>query len=552
MPNKTYNSVQVKIDFATQVGDGTGRLPDKVLYSNISKNSSDVPSGVTLTDPHNLAVTLAKIYTWAKDIFNFDPTGTDKIKIKPGIDNDTTYTFATGTTAGAFSVTPSGGSAQSVTIYKGLTSENAKIVKGSADDVIKFQWNNGSSWTDISTVTLGLLDSGGKIKDTYLPSYVDDVIEAYYDNGEFYTDPTTHTSATKITPESGKIYVDLVTNDSYRWGGSTYVKISNPTDVFSGATESTAGTAGLVPAPAATYQNRFLKGDGTWAEVDVSDEKVKNTIGTNNTYYPAGRTAATTGTSTQVFDTAFKFVGTTGSTSAVGKAELTLGNATASGSNGNKQGSLVIYGSTAYAHTIKGAPTAARTLTLPNKSGTLAVTDDLPTVNNNKLTLKGGTTTITEFTANSSTDETFTVDATGNVSVTADATNHKVTISTVATKVEASSTPGDGTIKIDGTSTTVYSHPTYTARTGKPTANVTVNFDTVTSFTMSQITSDGTGHVSGATDRTITFSLPSDIPRIPASGSRHNYYLRDDGTWADPMAEYNTLILNCTYDTTIT
>ena len=550
MANKTYNSVQVKIDFAAQVGDGTGRLPDKVLYSNISKNSSDVPSGVTLTDPHNLAVTLAKIYTWAKDVFNFDPTGTNKITIKPGIDNDTTYTFATGTTAGAFSVTPSGGSATPVTIYKGLHAENTKIVKGSADDVIKLQWKNGSTWTDISTVTLGLLDSGGKIKDTYLPSYVDDVIEAYYDNGEFYTDPTTHTTATKITPESGKIYVDLVTNDSYRWGGSTYVKISNPTDVFSGATSTTAGTAGLVPAPAAGDEGKFLCGDGSWANVSITDEKVKNTVGTANAYYPAGRTASSTGTGTQVFDLAFKFTGTSGTTSAVGKAELTLGNSTASGTANNKQGSLVIYGSTAYAHTISGAPTAARTLTLPNKSGTLAVTDDLPTVNNGKLTLKSGSTNVTEFTANQSGDISFAVDGTGNITVTPDASNHKVTISTAATKVESSST--NGNIKIDGTETTVYAHPTYTARTGKPTANVTVNFDTVSSFTMSQVSSDGTGHVSSMTDRTITFSLPSDIPRIPASGSRHNYYLRDDGTWADPMAEYNTLILNCTYDTSIT
>jgi hypothetical protein len=549
MANKTYNSVQVKIDFAAQVSDGTGRLPDKVLYSNISKNSSDVPSGVTLTDPHNLAITLAKIYTWAKDVFNFDPTGTNKITIKPGIDNDTTYTFATGTTAGAFSVTPSGGSATPVTIYKGLHAENTQIIKGSADDVIKLQWKNGSTWTDISTVTLGLLDSGGKIKDTYLPSYVDDVIEAYYDNGEFYTDPTTHTAATKITPESGKIYVDLVTNDSYRWGGSTYVKISNPTDVFTGATSSTPGTAGLVPAPGTADVAKFLCGNGQWADVSIADEKVKNTYGTSNTYYPAGMTQSSTTTTTQVADTAFKYIGTTGSTSAVGKAQLQLGNSTASGTAGNKQGSLVIYGSTAYAHTISGAPTAARTLTLPNKSGTLAVTDDLPTVNNGKLTLKSGSTSVTEFTANQSGDVSFAVDGTGNITVTPDASNHKVTISTTATKVESSST--NGNIKIDGTETTVYAHPTYTARTGKPTANVTVNFDSVTSFTMSQVSSDGTGHVSSMTDRTITFSLPSDIPRIPASGSRNNYYLRDDGTWADPMSEYNTLILNCTYDTSI-
>lgn len=120
---------------------------------------------------------------------------------------------------------------------------------------------------------------------------------------------------------------------------------------------------------------------GCWTVLNYyntnTDTKVTDTVGTANTFYPAGKTGTGTGTVTQVFDTALKFAGTTGTTSAVGKAELTLGNATASGTANNKQGSLVIYGSTKYAHTINGAPTAARTLTLPDKGGTIAVTTDI-------------------------------------------------------------------------------------------------------------------------------------------------------------------------------
>ena len=57
----------------------------------------------------------------------------------------------------------------------------------------------------------------------------------------------------------------------------------------------------------------------------------------------------------------------------------------------------------------------------------------------------------------------------------------------------------------------IYVHPTYTARTGKPTADATPGFgDTVT---VSQITSDTTGHVTAATDRTIT------IPATEATSS---------------------------------
>ena len=70
------------------------------------------------------------------------------------------------------------------------------------------------------------LDSTGKVPSSQLPSYVDDVIEGYYYNGNFYTD-SAHTQL--ITPETGKIYVDLDTNKSYRWGGTTYVEISQST-----------------------------------------------------------------------------------------------------------------------------------------------------------------------------------------------------------------------------------------------------------------------------------------------------------------------------------
>ena len=70
------------------------------------------------------------------------------------------------------------------------------------------------------------LDNTGKVPSSQLPSYVDDVVEGYYYGGKFYTD-SAHTQL--ITPETGKIYVDLDTNKTYRWSGSTYVEISQAT-----------------------------------------------------------------------------------------------------------------------------------------------------------------------------------------------------------------------------------------------------------------------------------------------------------------------------------
>lgn len=74
-----------------------------------------------------------------------------------------------------------------------------------------------------------------------------------------------------------------------------------------------------------------------------------------------------------------------------------------------------------------------------------------------------------------------------------------------------------------------YVHPTYTARTGKPTANQTPGFgDTVT---VSQITSNTLGHVTGATDRTIK------IPDTEASTTAAGLMSADDKTKLDGIEE---------------
>lgn len=68
------------------------------------------------------------------------------------------------------------------------------------------------------------LDADGRVPSSQLPSYVDDVIEGYYYNEKFYKEEA-HT--TEITGEGGKIYVDVSTNLSYRYSGSTYVQITS-------------------------------------------------------------------------------------------------------------------------------------------------------------------------------------------------------------------------------------------------------------------------------------------------------------------------------------
>ena len=70
------------------------------------------------------------------------------------------------------------------------------------------------------------LGSDGKVLSSQLPSYVDDVLE--YAN--FAALPT--------TGESGKIYITIDTNKTYRWSGTVYVEIS--TSLALGETAQTA------------------------------------------------------------------------------------------------------------------------------------------------------------------------------------------------------------------------------------------------------------------------------------------------------------------------
>ena len=76
----------------------------------------------------------------------------------------------------------------------------------------------------------------GKVPSSQLPSYVDDVVEGYYSTGVFYSDAGL---TTPITGEVGKIYIDLLLNQSYRWSGSVYVQISNAVSGINDLTDVT-------------------------------------------------------------------------------------------------------------------------------------------------------------------------------------------------------------------------------------------------------------------------------------------------------------------------
>jgi len=105
------------------------------------------------------------------------------------------------------------------------------------------------------------LDSSGKVPSAQLPGYVDDVLE--YDSK----------SAFPATGDSGKIYVALDDNKTWRWSGSTYVEISTSLALGETSTTAYAGDKGKQNATdIATLKGYFTNGTANGAA------KVKNSL----------------------------------------------------------------------------------------------------------------------------------------------------------------------------------------------------------------------------------------------------------------------------------
>lgn len=113
---------------------------------------------------------------------------------------------------------------------------------------------NGSKWinSNISNLLSGYvqesligaangiasLDAGGKVPASQLPSYVDDVLE-FSGVVNF-----------PVAGESGKIYIDTLTNIQYRWSGTQYVEISSSLALGETASSAYPGNKGKANADA--------------------------------------------------------------------------------------------------------------------------------------------------------------------------------------------------------------------------------------------------------------------------------------------------------------
>lgn len=179
-------------------------------------------------------------------------------------DNNTTYSNATTSTAGLMSSSDKSkldgiaSGANKTTVDSSLSSSSTNPVQ---NKVINTALASKADLVD------------GKVPSSQLPSYVDDVLE-YSAKSSF-----------PATGESGKIYVDIATNKTYRWSGSAYVEISASLAI--GTTASTAA-AGNHTHSSYVNQNAFSNvkiGDTTIA-ADTTTDTLTLVAGSNITLTP--------------------------------------------------------------------------------------------------------------------------------------------------------------------------------------------------------------------------------------------------------------------------
>ena len=268
---------------------------------------------------------------------------------------------------------------------------------------------------------LAELDANGKVPSSQLPSFVDDIIEGYLSGGKFYKE-STHT--TEITGETGKIYIDLATNKTYRWSGSAFVVVSETLAL--GETSSTAYRGDRGKTAYDHSQSTHARTDATKVEKSSTNGNIKIN-GTETTVYthpsgtnPHGTTKSDVGLGNVGNFKAVSTVANQGLTEAEksnARANIGAGVSSFSGSYNDLTNKPTIPTVGNGTVTIKQAGASKGTFTM-NQSGntTIELTDSNTTY--------GVATSSALGLVKSGTD--ITVDSSGNVSVNDDSHNHVI------------------------------------------------------------------------------------------------------------------------------
>lgn len=247
-----------------------------------ASQASSVPwSGVTgkpstFAPPTSSATVLGGIkvgYTTSGKNYKvqLDSSGNAYVNV-PWTDNNTTYNEATADTLGL------------VKIGYASNGKNYAVLLSNGKMYVNVPWtDNNTTYSQATSDNLGLVKIGYSANGKNYPVALDG-------NGKMYVNvPWTDTNTTytnmgaasaSASGKAGLVPAPAAgAQAKYLRGDGTWQTPPNTTySNMGGATSSAAGSAGLVPAPTAGKQTSFLRGDGTWV------------VPTNTTYAKANTT----------------------------------------------------------------------------------------------------------------------------------------------------------------------------------------------------------------------------------------------------------------------
>lgn len=249
-----------------------------------ASSASSVPwSGVTgkpstFAPPTAAASTLGGVkvgYTTSGKNYKLqvDASGNAFVNV-PWTDNNTTYNQATADTLGLVKIG-----------YDTSGKNYAVVLDGNGKMYVNVPWtDNNTTYAQATSDKLGLVKIGYSATGKNYPVVLDGSGKMYVNVPWTDTNTTYSNMGAATSSAAGK--AGLVpapaagAQGKYLRGDGTWQTPPNTTySNMGGATSSAAGSAGLVPAPAAGKQTSFLRGDGTWV------------VPTNTTYGLASTTA---------------------------------------------------------------------------------------------------------------------------------------------------------------------------------------------------------------------------------------------------------------------
>ena len=411
--NYLWNWIKTKVE-ALGYTKNTGTLTG-IKMNGVSKGTSGIVNlGTVLTGGSQTTTSTedggSNVYTFSDDSTVTVRNGTKGSKGDIGPQGPRGEKGDTGTAAtiSVGTVTTGAAGTKAVVTNAGTSSAakfNFTIPRGAnGTNGTSATWFTGTAVTGTSTTAVTVSVTGSKAGDMYLNTSTYNVYSATAANNWVYKcNIKGATGSAGSSGTSAGFGTPTATVDANTGTPSVTVTATGPNTakVFNFAFKNLKGEKGDIGeidvvsssanglAPKITNTNAFLKGDGTWSIPEDSKIKISSLNPAAATWcYPIW-SASTSGATTGNINDGLMYNTSQGTAEKLGHSYLKLGNATASGTVGNKRGHLRIYGADVGYNELVSAATANRLITFPDASGTVSLNGHT----HNYLSLAGGTMT---------------------------------------------------------------------------------------------------------------------------------------------------------------